>query len=58
MDLEAREDGDEIQDYLVELTGDRCVPKVFIGGSLIGGNHPSPGRPPTLCAATNARAVA
>ena len=29
--------GDEVQDYLVELTGSRSVPKVYIGGELVGG---------------------
>ena len=30
-------DGDAIQDYLLELTGERTVPRVFIKGQCIGG---------------------
>ncbi len=35
--LDQRSDGDEIQDYLQQLTGGRSVPRVFIGGKFIGG---------------------
>ena len=30
-------DGSVIQDYLLALTGDRTVPRVFVGGKCIGG---------------------
>ena len=30
-------DGDAVQDHLIELTGSRSVPKVYIGGELVGG---------------------
>ena len=30
-------DGDEIQNYMMALTGGRSVPRVFIGGKCIGG---------------------
>ncbi|EIE23892.1 glutaredoxin [Coccomyxa subellipsoidea C-169] len=36
-ELDQRSDGDEIQDYLQQLTGGRSVPRVFIGGKFIGG---------------------
>ncbi|CAL8462606.1 g2139 [Coccomyxa elongata] len=36
-ELDQRPDGDEIQDYLMQLTGGRSVPRVFIGGRFIGG---------------------
>lgn len=32
------EDGGEIQEALFELTGQRTVPNVFIGGEHVGGN--------------------
>ena len=32
IELEARQDGSAIQQYLAELTGARTVPRVFIGG--------------------------
>lgn len=32
------DDGAEIQEALLELTGQRTVPNVFIGGQHIGGN--------------------
>ncbi|XP_062507250.1 uncharacterized protein LOC134183678 [Corticium candelabrum] len=38
MELDKTEDGDIIQDILVEVTGARTVPRVFIGGESIGGN--------------------
>lgn len=37
IELDEREDGDAIQDYLGKLTGARSVPRVFIGGKCIGG---------------------
>ncbi|KAI8616729.1 glutaredoxin [Chytriomyces sp. MP71] len=37
VELDTREDGAEIQDYLVGKTGQRTVPNVFIGGKQIGG---------------------
>ena len=37
VDLEELTNGDAVQDYLVELTGSRSVPKVYIGGELVGG---------------------
>nr|ACL28161.1 hypothetical protein [Dunaliella viridis] len=37
IELDARPDGDEIQDVLKEMTGGRSVPRVFIGGKFIGG---------------------
>lgn len=36
-ELNQREDGDEIQDILGEMTGGRTVPKVFVNGNFIGG---------------------
>lgn len=32
-----RDDGKEIQDYIGELTGARTVPRIFIGGEFFGG---------------------
>mmetsp|Transcript_23396 Transcript_23396/g.59159 ORF Transcript_23396/g.59159 Transcript_23396/m.59159 type:complete len:154 (-) Transcript_23396:233-694(-) len=37
MELDDREDGGEIQDVFVELTGARSVPRVFIDGKFVGG---------------------
>lgn len=37
MQLDERQDGDAIQDYLNQLTGGRSVPRVFVGGNFIGG---------------------
>jgi glutaredoxin 3 len=37
VELDQREDGPEIQDYMMELTGGRTVPRVFIDGKFIGG---------------------
>ncbi|CAD6184439.1 unnamed protein product [Caenorhabditis auriculariae] len=37
VELDKRKDGEEIQDYLKELTGARSVPRVFIGGKFFGG---------------------
>ena len=37
MELDQRPDCSEIQDYLLEVTGGRSVPRVFIDGEFIGG---------------------
>ncbi|KAH7696431.1 glutaredoxin, partial [Aphelenchoides avenae] len=37
VELDKRDDGNEIQDYLAQLTGGRTVPRVFINGQFIGG---------------------
>ena len=37
MELDERKDGDQIQDYLLELTGARTVPRVFVNGEFVGG---------------------
>ena len=37
VELDQREDGSDIQDYMMELTGGRTVPRVFIDGAFIGG---------------------
>uniref|UniRef100_A0A1I7VN93 Glutaredoxin domain-containing protein n=1 Tax=Loa loa TaxID=7209 RepID=A0A1I7VN93_LOALO len=37
IELDEREDCDKIQDVLLQLTGARSVPRVFIGGKCIGG---------------------
>eukprot|EP00282_Hemiselmis_andersenii_P026171 CAMPEP_0172011422 /NCGR_PEP_ID=MMETSP1041-20130122/8274_1 /TAXON_ID=464988 /ORGANISM="Hemiselmis andersenii, Strain CCMP439" /LENGTH=175 /DNA_ID=CAMNT_0012665887 /DNA_START=12 /DNA_END=537 /DNA_ORIENTATION=+ len=37
MELDERDDGGEIQDVFVELTGARSVPRVFIDGKFVGG---------------------
>ncbi|KAF9011433.1 glutaredoxin [Cyathus striatus] len=37
-ELDERDDGSEIQDYLYEKTGQRTVPNVFITGKHIGGS--------------------
>ncbi|KAI8463439.1 MAG: thioredoxin-like protein [Monoraphidium minutum] len=37
IELDQRGDGDAIQDALLEVTGGRSVPRVFIGGTFIGG---------------------
>lgn len=38
IELDEMADGSEIQDALFEITGQRTVPNVFIGGQHIGGN--------------------
>lgn len=38
LELDEESDGAEIQDALFEITGQRTVPNVFIGGQHIGGN--------------------
>ncbi|TFY73042.1 hypothetical protein EWM64_g10970 [Hericium alpestre] len=37
-ELDQRDDGSAIQDYLAELTGQRSVPNVFINKKQIGGS--------------------
>jgi len=37
MEIENHKDMNEIQDYMLQLTGGRSVPRVFIGGEFIGG---------------------
>jgi len=37
MELDSREDGSDIQDALLAITGGRTVPRVFIGGEFVGG---------------------
>ena len=36
-ELDSDPNGEEIQRYMMELTGARSVPRVFIGGKCIGG---------------------
>lgn len=38
LEIDKMDDGKEIQDYLLEKTGQRTVPNIFIGGKHIGGN--------------------
>ncbi|EDK43311.1 conserved hypothetical protein [Lodderomyces elongisporus NRRL YB-4239] len=38
IELDESEDGAEIQEALLEITGQRTVPNVFIGGQHVGGN--------------------
>ena len=38
VDLSVLKDGDERQAVLVDLTGQKTVPNIFIGGNHIGGN--------------------
>lgn len=38
IELDEVQDGSEIQEALYELTGQKTVPNVFIGGEHIGGN--------------------
>jgi len=37
VELDRRDDGSDIQDHLMELTGGNTVPRVFIDGKFIGG---------------------
>jgi glutaredoxin 3 len=37
VELDERNDGSAIQDALLEVTGGRSVPRVFVGGKFIGG---------------------
>lgn len=38
IELDEMNDGKELQDALYEITGQRTVPNIFIGGKHIGGN--------------------
>ncbi|XP_072051306.1 glutaredoxin-1-like [Amphiura filiformis] len=38
IEIENRPDMNEMQDYLLKITGGRSVPRVFIGGKFVGGN--------------------
>eukprot|EP00934_Nitzschia_sp_Nitz4_P006629 Nitzschia sp. Nitz4//scaffold3_size479765//368588//369045//NITZ4_000154-RA/size479765-augustus-gene-1.580-mRNA-1//1//CDS//3329550920//6619//frame0 len=38
VELDIRDDGSDIQDYLQSMTGQRSVPNVFVKGQHIGGN--------------------
>jgi len=38
LELDEREDGDEIQAYLLEKTGQRTVPNIFINQKHVGGS--------------------
>ena len=38
VELDKREDGADIQDYLYTVTGGRTVPRVFIDAEFIGGS--------------------
>ncbi|XP_031388643.1 glutaredoxin-C3 isoform X1 [Punica granatum] len=38
VELDLREDGSEIQRALLDLTGRRTVPQVFVNGKLVGGS--------------------
>jgi len=37
IELDKRDDGDSIQDYLLAITKGRSVPRVFIGQKFVGG---------------------
>ncbi|KAK0175337.1 hypothetical protein PV327_009093 [Microctonus hyperodae] len=37
IELDERDDGDNIQDILGEMTGARSVPRVFVNGECLGG---------------------
>ncbi|GAX73785.1 hypothetical protein CEUSTIGMA_g1236.t1 [Chlamydomonas eustigma] len=37
LELDQRDDGDDIQAALGEMTGAKSVPRVFVGGKFIGG---------------------
>ncbi|XP_011301537.1 glutaredoxin-C4 isoform X2 [Fopius arisanus] len=37
IELDHRDDADEVQDILGEITGARSVPRVFVNGEFIGG---------------------
>lgn len=37
VELDQRDDGPALQDYLQTLTGGRTVPRVFVGGKFVGG---------------------
>ncbi|XP_076801704.1 uncharacterized protein LOC143446100 [Clavelina lepadiformis] len=38
MELDERDDGSMIQDIMLEMTGARSVPRVFINGKFVGGS--------------------
>ncbi|XP_061949175.1 glutaredoxin-C3 isoform X1 [Populus nigra] len=38
VELDLRDDGGEIQDYLLDLVGKRTVPQIFVNGKHIGGS--------------------
>ncbi|KAG7194768.1 glutaredoxin [Scheffersomyces spartinae] len=38
IELDTDSDGEEIQEYLRELTGQRTVPNIMVGGEHLGGN--------------------
>ncbi|KIJ66570.1 hypothetical protein HYDPIDRAFT_26906 [Hydnomerulius pinastri MD-312] len=38
VELDSRNDGSAIQDYLLQKTGGRTVPRTFINGKFVGGN--------------------
>lgn len=37
IELDTREDGKAIQDYLAQLTGQQTIPNIFINGKHVGG---------------------
>jgi glutaredoxin 3 len=39
IEIEDRKDCQEIQDYLLKITGERTVPRVFINGRFFGGGN-------------------
>ncbi|KAF8838698.1 putative glutaredoxin [Paxillus ammoniavirescens] len=45
VELDTRDDGSAIQDYLLQKTGARSVPRTFINGQCIGGNSDLQERP-------------
>ncbi|KIK97721.1 hypothetical protein PAXRUDRAFT_824641 [Paxillus rubicundulus Ve08.2h10] len=45
VELDTRDDGSHIQDYLSQITGARSVPRTFINGKSIGGNSDLQGMP-------------
>lgn len=38
VDMDLEDDGDAIQEAVTELTGQKTIPNIFIGGEHIGGN--------------------
>lgn len=51
VELDLRNDGEAIQDALLELTGGRSVPRVFIDGQFIGGGDDTDVSVATCCCA-------
>ncbi len=54
IELDGRSDGDAVQDELLKLTGGRSVPRVFVGGTFIGGGddthaHAASGKLREMC---------